>query len=77
MEIIPNPKFSILNDKIYVSTTDLQSKKIHLYDSQGKPLPNFPIYGNSAIHLENADKDRNLEILVKGETNSIILYQIN
>ena len=72
-----NPKLFYINNKIYVSTTDLQSHKIYLYDSQSKLLPNFPVYGNSSIALDNIDKDRNLEFVTKGESNSIILYQIN
>ncbi len=72
-----HPKIFYLNDKIYVSVTDLQSQKIYLYDSQAKPIVNFPVYGNSLIDLDNVDKDRNLEFVTKGDSNSIILYQMN
>lgn len=71
------PKIFYVNDKIYVSTTDLQSKKIYLFDSQGKSIPNFPIYGNSTIDLDSIDKDKNVEIVTKGESNSLIIYKIN
>lgn len=71
------PRIFYLNDKIYVTITDLQSKKVFLYDSQGKLIPNFPIYGNSLITLDNIDGDRNLEFVTKGDTNSVILYKIN
>ncbi|RKE92020.1 ribonuclease HII [Ichthyenterobacterium magnum] len=71
------PKIFYLNDKIYVSTTDLQSKKIHLFDSQAKPIANFPIYGNSSIDLNNIDRDQSLELVTKGDSNTIIIYQIN
>ena len=72
-----SPKIFYINNKIYVSITDLQSHKTYLYDSQSKLLPNFPVYGNSTIDLDNIDKDRNLEFVTKGENNAIILYQIN
>lgn len=71
------PKIFYINNKIYVTTTDLQSHKIYLYDSQSKLLPNFPVYGNSSIGLDNIDKDKSLEFVTKGDSNSIILYQIN
>ncbi len=71
------PSIFYIYDKIYVSTTDLQSHKIYLFDSQSEPIPNFPVYGNSAIELDNIDSDRNLEFVTKGESNSILLYQIN
>lgn len=71
------PKLFYINDKIYVSVTDIQSQKIYLFDSQAKLLPNFPIYGNGLIDLDNIDKDRNLEFVTKGESSSILLYKIN
>lgn len=71
------PRIFYLNDKIYVSVTDLQSQKIHLYDSQTKTIANFPVYGNSQIELDNIDKDRNLEFVTKGDSDAIILYQMN
>ncbi|WP_396601952.1 ribonuclease HII [Algibacter sp. R77976] len=72
-----NPKLFYINNKIYVSTTDLQSHKVYLFDSQSKLLPNFPVYGNSEIALDNIDKDKSLEFVTKGASNAIILYQIN
>ncbi|MBU3822662.1 ribonuclease HII [Flavobacteriaceae bacterium XHP0103] len=71
------PKIFYINDKIYVSVTDLQSHKVYLFDSQAEPIPNFPVYGNSSINLDNIDRNRNLEFVVKGENNSIILYEIH
>ena len=71
------PQIFYVNDKIYVTTTDLQAKKIHLFDSQAKPIANFPVYGNSAIELDNIDKDAALEVITKGDDNAIIIYQIN
>jgi len=71
------PKLFYLQDKIYVAVTDLQTQKVYLFDSNAKLLPNFPVYGNSAINLDNIDSDRDLEFVTKGENNSIILYKIN
>ncbi|MDO6596054.1 ribonuclease HII [Oceanihabitans sp. 2_MG-2023] len=71
------PKLFYINDKIYVSATDLQTQKVYLYDSNGKLQNNFPVYGNSAIALDNLDKDRNLEFVTKGENDAILIYQIN
>ncbi|GAA4298993.1 hypothetical protein GCM10023163_20380 [Aestuariibaculum suncheonense] len=71
------PGFFYLNDKIYISITDTQTHKAYLFDSQAKLLPNFPVYGNSPIQLDNINKDRNLEFVTKGESNSLLLYQLN
>ncbi|MEM5566025.1 ribonuclease HII [Psychroserpens sp. AS72] len=70
------PKIFYINDKIYVTVTDLQSKKGFLFDSQAKPIANFPVYANSQLELGNIDKDNSLEVVTKGDTNAIIVYEI-
>lgn len=71
------PKLFKINNKIYVAITDLQSRKVYLYNSKAQLLPNFPVYGNSEISLFNINKDAPLEFVTKGENNTILLYQIN
>ena len=71
------PKIFYINDKIYVTVTDLQAQKVYLFDSQAKLLPNFPVYGSSQIVLDKIDTDHNLEFITKGESNSILIYKIN
>ncbi|MCO4822171.1 MAG: ribonuclease HII [Flavobacteriaceae bacterium] len=71
------PSIFYINDKIYVSITDLQAHKIYLFDSNAKLQNNFPVYGSSKIYLDNIDTDSNLEFVTVGENNSIILYQKN
>jgi hypothetical protein len=71
------PKLFYLQDKIYVTVTDLQTQKVYMFDSNAQLLSNFPVYGNSAITIDNIDSDSDLEFVTKGENNSIILYQIN
>lgn len=67
----------MIDNKIYISTTDKQTQKVLLYDSNGVLQDNFPVYGTSAIDLKNIDKDSNLEFVTKGENNSILVYKIN
>ena len=71
------PNIFYINDKIYVTVTDLQAKKIYLFDSLAKIQNNFPVYGNSEIELKNIDKDKNLEFVTIGDSDSIIIYQKN
>ncbi|WP_103072507.1 hypothetical protein [Aquimarina sediminis] len=75
--IYTEPKLYFINNKIYITTTDIQAKKVYLYDSNAELFPNFPVYGNSVLSLGNMDKDPNLEFVVQGEENSILIYQIN
>lgn len=71
------PEIFYLNNKIYVSTTDLQAKKIQLFNSQAKPINNFPIFGSSKIALENIDKEPGLEIITQSDSKTILAYSIN
>lgn len=72
-----SPRIFYLNDKIYVTTTDLQSKKVYLFDSQAKHIPNFPVFGTSQAVLEKLDKDKGLELITQGDTKTLIIYKLN
>ena len=71
------PELFYIKDKNYVALTDLQTQKVYIFDSLGQLLPNFPVYGTSAITLDQINKDQDLEFITKGESNSILIYQIN
>lgn len=75
--VYSSPRIFYINDKIYVSVTDLQSKKGYLFDSQAKPIANFPVFANSELVLGNIDKDNALEVVTKGDNNAIIVYELN
>ncbi|WP_136465786.1 ribonuclease HII [Flagellimonas onchidii] len=75
--VYTKPKIFYINDKIYVGITDLQNQKIYLFDSQAKPIPNFPVFGSSLIDLADIDNDKKLELVAKDQENSIIVYKLN
>lgn len=75
--VYSKPKIFYIHDKIYVSVTDIQSQKIYLFDSQAKPIPNFPVFGNSLIDLTDMDNDKKLELVAKDQENSLIVYKMN
>lgn len=71
------PIIFYINNKIYVSVTDIQNQKIYLFDSNSNPIQNFPIYGNSLIDLADINNDKKLELVAKDLENSLIVYKIN
>lgn len=71
------PKIFYLFDKVYVTVTDIQNQKVYLFDSQGEPIPNFPVFGASTIDLDDLDGDRKLDIVTKERDSSLITYKIN
>ncbi len=75
--VYTKPQIFTINNKIYVSVTDLQNQKIYLFDSNADPVQNFPVYGTSAIDLADMDNDKKLELVAKDLENSLIVYKIN
>lgn len=75
--IYTQPKIYYINDTIYVTTTDLQTHKVYVFNSSAELLENFPVFGDSEIDLDDIDNDNKLEMVTKGEDNSIICYKIN
>lgn len=72
-----SPKIFYLNNTLYISTTDKEAQKVHLFFSNGKAVEGFPVYGSAAVDLSNSDKDKGLELLVSVEDNSLLVYEIN
>ena len=71
------PKIFYLNDKIYVTLTDKQSKQVYLFNSKGESIPNFPVYGTEAAVLEKLDKERGLELITQADEKTIVVYKLN
>jgi len=69
------PKIFKVKGKTYISVTDTQANRVYLFDENAELLPNFPVYGTSAIDLNNIDSGNNLEFVVKGEENTILVYK--
>lgn len=71
------PQIFYINNKIYISVPDLQAHKVYLFDSNARLLPGFPVYGNSLIDISNADGDNALELVVQGEEDQVLVYEVN
>lgn len=75
--VYSKPSIFYLNDKIYVSVTDIQNQKTYLFDSQSKPIPGFPVFGMSSIDMMNMDTNKKPELVIKDQENSITVYKLN
>ena len=72
-----SPRIFYLDDKIYITTTDLQSKKVYLFDSQAKPIANFPVFGTSAAELQKLDNRKGLELVTQADSKTIVVYKLH
>ncbi|MFK7750634.1 MAG: hypothetical protein AB8B65_19745 [Kordia sp.] len=71
------PNIFLIQNKIYVTITDTDAQKVYLFDSNAKPIAGFPAFGSSVIDLGNFDKDKKLELVTKGENNTVLVYKLN
>ncbi|MBA3985400.1 MAG: hypothetical protein H0X63_02225 [Flavobacteriales bacterium] len=71
------PKISISNQRVLISITDLQQQRTYVYNSLGELLPNFPVYGTSAMDMGDATNNGKPNGVVKGEDNGVVLYELN
>lgn len=71
-----SPEIFYLNKTYYISVTDIDTRKVFLFDSNAKLLDKFPVYGQSKIAVTNMDTDKKIEFAVQGEENSILIYKM-
>ncbi|MGB5318683.1 ribonuclease HII [Eudoraea sp.] len=75
--VYSRPQLFYVNNKIYISVTDIQSQKIYLFDSNAKSISDFPVFGNYEIDLGDMDNDRKIEIVTKEQDNALVVYKVN
>ena len=70
------PQLLPFGKNLFATITETKENLIYLYSKAGRLLPNFPIYGTSEIDLADANRNNSMNIVVKGESNEVILYQL-
>lgn len=75
--VYTSPRIFYIYDKIYVGLTDLQSHRTYLFDSNADPIPGFPVLGNGLPELGDMDNDQKLELVIKNQDNSLVVYRLN
>ena len=69
------PEIYFVRRVAYIALTDTQTKKLYVYNSGGDLLPNFPIFGTGTPTLGDANNNRDVNVLVPGDENAILLYE--
>lgn len=72
--IYTQPQIFEIGEDTFISITDQQANKVYLFNEHGHLMPSFPVFGTSAIDLIRDSKQK-LNILVKGEDNSVLIYE--
>ena len=72
-----SPRIHYLNNTIYVTLTEYETKKVFAFYSNGDSVGGFPVYGTSVVDISNADNDNALEMIVQTDEDELTIYQIN
>ena len=75
--IYTKPSISIVNQKGYISITESQENKIYVYSKSGNLLHGFPVYGTSNTDFGDMTKNGKTNFITKGESNEILIYELN
>ncbi|MCB0466801.1 MAG: hypothetical protein KDC64_01145 [Aequorivita sp.] len=74
--VYSKPEIFNINRNSYITITEIQEKKVYVFDKNGDLLNGFPVYGTSVASLDDSGKNA-LNIVTKGESNGVILYSSN
>lgn len=70
------PTIFHLNNKYYISVTDIDTRKVSVFDSKATLLDKFPVYGQSKITATSMNSTKQINFVVQGEANSILIYKM-
>ncbi len=73
--IYTKPQIYYLQQKIYVTVTDLQTNKLYLFDSNGQAITGFPVFGTTAAAM-TTDEEGDVYLTTKSENNAYVVYQL-
>ena len=74
--VYTQPQIHVVNNRAFISLTDLQSNKCYLFDRDGELLPHFPLFGSGQADVI-ADRKGQVYISVRGEEDQLLVYQLS
>ncbi len=70
------PMIYTTNRKTFVTVTELQEKKVYLFDKNGTMVQGFPVYGSSVADMGDANNNGKPDLVVKGGAKEILCYEV-
>lgn len=59
----------------YTVITEIQEKKVYLFDENAKLISGFPVFGSSKASISTRNS-KNTYLVVRGDLNGVIVYQL-
>lgn len=73
--VYSEPQLFSISRNVYTAVTEIQEKKVFLFDENARPVEGFPVFGSSNASLGTRSSRSNY-LVVKGDSNGIIVYEI-
>jgi hypothetical protein len=70
------PTITQVENKPYISSTNMESSQTYVYNAKGELLNNFPIYGVSQSSVGNLERDKSLGLVTQGDPKTVLVYRI-
>ena len=63
-----------LSQSVHTAITELQEKQVYLFNQNSDLVSGFPVYGSSKPSIGTKNSGSGTTMVVKGDTNSVIVY---
>lgn len=74
--IYSEPKLYSISRTVYTAITEKQEKKVFLFNENAELIDGFPVFGSSNASIGTRSSKNNF-VVVKGDSNGIIVYQLH
>lgn len=71
------PEIFRVGKQVFITLTNTETSQVLCFNEKGEPLDNFPVYGIGPAHFDYLERNKNLGFVTQGDTNSILIYQVN
>ncbi len=71
------PEIFKVGKQVMITLTNTETSQVLCFDEKGAPIDNFPVYGVGPAHFDYLERNKNLGFVTQGDTNSILIYQVN
>ena len=74
--IYTQPRIYRVKGENYITITETQENKVFVYRASGELMAGFPVYGTSVAEISSLDRSKSIHLVVRGEANEVILYEL-
>lgn len=71
------PRLFSIHQKTYITITEMQEKKVYVFDKNGNMLHGFPVFGTSEASIGKDGNKNDISLTVKGDPKGVIVYSLD